>query len=657
MRLLCSANQDSCTCGCALLIPDVHPDSIAVFRFSDGRERRVSLPAKWWDNGRPDYQPFKTLSDNDKLVVAKCVTSFSYFMHHAFFPKFCHDEHKPYPKKLFPHVDQWAQTIQRSVHPFLLPFDVFDDEQDDGYRVCIVAPNASLKTTTVAYAFPLWMVGVNNGVRIIMASATKTLADQKSELLKAHITNNEAFIEIFGNLHSGKGSQKWEAGYWSVDDHGDRAAPNVAAYGMFSAIESARTDIGIADDVQNIENAKTSDARAKAWLWLSAAFESRMDAVTRLELVIQTRQAMDDIAGRAKEEAEKTRTWKYSEWDAVSEWPPTESDFIDPGLDDADLYRVENLHDPEAWRDKLLCPDVLPLEMMLEEWVPTGRRDAFYRTRMNRIRDPETKWFSRDILVETSRADGGQREDGTVRPKLSAWDTMIGLPQPGSELFEQFLRGGITIGTRVISVDTAASAAAAGKDPDWTVIQLWGMDNENHIRVLLDMVRFRTSSPEVFRRRLGDFVYAYQPHYTIMESNGMAKWGVKDAQAEIGSPIIPYNRGKYEVVEVETFKTLMESQLMLYCWGDERSKHKMRPFEDELDDYPDPGSHDDTLITAVQAQSKLLPRGTREVRVHTGRPKSEPEIDDESPALAAMLESLNAMSAVLKELSTSGKAA
>jgi len=639
------------------LIPDVHPDSIAVFRFSDGRERRVSLPAKWWDSSRPDYQPFKTLSDSDKMIVARCITSFPYFMHYCFLPKFCHDEQKPYPEKLFPHVERWTTTIQRSIHPLLLPFDVFDDERDGRHRVCIVAPNASLKTTTVAYAFPLWMIGVNNGVRIITASATHTLAKQKSDQVKAHITNNEDFINVFGKLHNPGSESKWESGYWSVDDHGDRAAPNVAAYGMFSAIESARTDIGIADDVQNIENTKSSESRAKAWMWLSAAFESRLDAVTRLELVIQTRQAMDDIAGRAQEEAQKTGIWNYSEWDAVSEWPPTEDDFVNPYLEDEHLYQVENLKDPAAWRDKLLCPDVLPLEMLLDEWIPTGRRDAFYRTRMNRIRDPENKWFSRGILVETSRADGGRRIDGTVRPKLSTWDHLIGVPTEGSELFEQFRRGGINIGTRVISIDTAASSASVGKDPDWTVIQLWGMDNERHIRVLLDMMRFRTSSPQVFRRRLGDFVRAYRPHYVIMESNGMAKWGVKDAQTEIGYPIIAYHRGKNEVDEVETFKYLMESQLMLYCWGDERSKHKLRPFEDELDDYPDPGSHDDTLIAAVQAQSKLVPRSMREVRVHTGAAEVEPDPDPKSTALNSMLVSLASMSDTLKELADRGRAA
>ena len=140
----------------------------------------------------------------------------------------------------------------------------------------------------------------------------------------------------------------------------------------------------------------------------------------------------------------------------------------------------------------------------------------------------------------------------------------------------------------------------------------------------------------------------------------MAKWGVKDAKDEIGYPIYPYNRGKYEVDEIETFKYLMESHLMLYCWGDERAERVMKPFEDELDDYPSHGSHDDTLITAVQAQSKLIPRGDRKVKVHRGRVSGHmsPSASSGDPgSLDDLARMLSEMNETLKELHSYGTAA
>ena len=85
--------------------------TVVVARLPDGRERRVSLPAKWWDEERLDYQSWDGLSKAEQTTVVRCVTSFPFFMHRCFLPKFARDESKPYPSELFPHVARHVDDL------------------------------------------------------------------------------------------------------------------------------------------------------------------------------------------------------------------------------------------------------------------------------------------------------------------------------------------------------------------------------------------------------------------------------------------------------------------------------------------------------------------------------------------------------------------
>jgi hypothetical protein len=212
-----------------------------------------------------------------------------------------------------------------------------------------------------------------------------------------------------------------------------RSADNsMAVYGWDGGIEGTGADVCIADDVQNFHNSGTPDRRAKQWQWLTEPFERRLDTTTRTLIVIQTRHADDDFAGRIKKESE-TGTWNYKEASAISEWPPdVYEDFIDDDQSKNTFWEVSNLKDPDSWRSKLLCGDVLPLETLMSEWKPESGRTSFYRTRLNAVSDPNTKWFPRELLEIYARADGARNVIGEKKPRISAWDTNIGVPEPGS---------------------------------------------------------------------------------------------------------------------------------------------------------------------------------------------------------------------------------
>ena len=608
----------------------------------DGAERNVVLPLKWSDGRRSDYREFFSMSGEEQRHVVLAVTSFAYFHHRVFLPYYCDSEGKKWPDKLWPHLQELCLDYQRALHPDLLPFDVFPEEHSDIWRLCRVFPNRTLKTATTCYSLPLWLLGCNNEARVLIAAANKDLGEGRIAVLKNHIERNPYFTEVFGELSRKKG-HVWAADRINVYGRKRSADNSVAVYGWDGGIEGTGADLCIADDVQNFHNALTKERRARQWMWLTQPFEKRLDTTTRTLIVVQTRHADDDFAGRIDREKESAG-WNYKSDPAIADWPPDIADFVEQDPFDDEFWTVGNLKDPAYWQSKLLCPDVLPLQTLLDEWRPESGRLAFHRTRLNNPADPETKWFPRQLLEGQARADGMPNLVGEKRPRLSAWDSNIGIPLPGSQIARELEQQGVSIDLRVISIDTAATSPTPGKNPDYTVIQLWGMDRSRGLRILLDMLRFRTGSPKTFRMHLKRFLDAYEPNFTIFEENGMARWIGRDIQSEMGWPITPYF--KREEVDVEEFKTLIESGLMLYAWGDARSKEKMRPFEVELEAYPG-GSHDDTLTAAVQAQSKLKSRGSREVKLLEYAPeKTDPQAEIQA-SIAALATTLKAVGACL----------
>lgn len=616
---------------------------VSVNTGPNGESRRVVLPMKWSDTRRKDYHDFSSCVPDDQRHVVLAITSFAYFHHRIFLPYYCTSEGKEWPKELWPHLVELCNDYQEALHPNLLPFDVFDGEHGDIWRLCRVYPNRTLKTVTTCYSLPLWLLGINNEARFLVATANKTLGESRIAVVKDHIENNPYYREVFGVLCRPKG-HVWAADKIDIFGRKRSADNSMAVYGWDGGIEGTGADVCIADDVQNFHNSGTKDRRAKQWSWLTEPFERRLDTTTRTLLVIQTRHAADDFAGRIEEEAERG-TWSYKSKPAIENWPPDLEDFKDQDVTKKDFYTVDNLVDPELWKSRLLCEDVLPLETLLSEWAPESGRTSFYRTRLNKVYDPGTKWFPQELLIVYARADGMKNGHGERKPRISSWDVNIGIPAEGSHHAEQLRKEGITIDLRVVSIDTAASTPTPGRDPDYTVLQLWGMDMTRNIRILLDMKRFRTSSPKEFRQILKQFLYAYDPNFTIFEENGMARWIGRDLNEQIGYPITPFF--KTEEINPDEFKQLIESGLMYYAWGDARSIEKMKPFEEELEEFPY-GAHDDTLTAATQAQKKLKPKGVREVKLYTSRYVGDDDEDEEVDTFGGVEASIQSLAETLK---------
>lgn len=591
---------------------NVDGQKIVKMKRSDGSSLRLVLPKKWSDESRVDYQDWDALNGAEKNHVVNCITNFAYFFQHIFYPFYCRGQGKNVPDEIFPYIKELCDDIQNAMHPLLVAYEL-EKSVASKWQICRVMPTRSMKSTVLCAAFPLWVLGCNNDLRVIIATASQGLGERYVRSMKEYITTNTAFIDVFGLLHNEKSSAKWAADAIEIDGRRRTVDPSMAVFGIESSIEGYGCDILVSDDAQTENNSQTVDARAKQWNWFTSAAKSRLESEARLLAIIQTRHNGGDFAGMVKEGGTSSTAWDYKERAAIepiSMWPPKAEDLKDPN----GPLTVENLIDPEMWESHLLCPTVLPLQALLEEWADPGARASFALTRLNLVQDPSTKWFPLSMLQNNARADGGFRDDGSIRPKLRSWSVEIGIPQPGMDIFEEYDKAGINITKRVISIDPATTVAKRGTDPDYTVMQLWGMDEHTGLRILLDMLRFRTSSPLVFKQKLKRFIDAYQPHRVIFESNGLARWVGTEIQQSLGHPIKLYQKGKDHASKLEAFKDLIESGLFFYCWSGSKAIEKMKPFEQELDAYPY-GSHDDTIDCAVQAQEELQVKMFREMKV------------------------------------------
>jgi len=210
---------------------------IAIQR-TDGRRRNIVLPAKWSDKRRRDYQDFDKLTPAEQKHVIKAMTDFSYFHHHIFLPHFCDSESKAWPTTLWPYLDEICRDYQSRLHPLLLPFDVYDDEWEKGlWRVCRVAPNRCLKTATTCYSFPLWLLGINNEMRVIIATSSKTIGESRISVVKGHIQHNRAFRGVFGELYREKSGQRWAVDMIDVFGRKRDADHSMAIYGVDGGVE------------------------------------------------------------------------------------------------------------------------------------------------------------------------------------------------------------------------------------------------------------------------------------------------------------------------------------------------------------------------------------------------------------------------------------
>ncbi len=169
---------------------------------------------------------------------------------------------------------------------------IFDGIADRANTVNLL-PRGGAKTTHGNTGLGAWLVSNFPDIAIGLMSNTQTQADAFSRAIRNTVELNPRHVRLFGNL---KADQKWTDGEWTRKDSGLIGTNNSTMYarGVGGAIISKRFDILVLDDILDIENSITPEARMKVQEWLLQTVLPclKPDGVV---VVLGTRWAVEDV--------------------------------------------------------------------------------------------------------------------------------------------------------------------------------------------------------------------------------------------------------------------------------------------------------------------------------------------------------------------------
>ena len=557
-------------------------------------DKRLALPAVW------TKERWEKLNKKDRGFIFLACTSFRFYLHRVYLPFKSEIQGEEYPLELPEFMGDFADSIQSRVPPELVPFDQQYDPKLP-WRLCRVWPTGCFKSSLLE-AFESWLMGVNPNVAIIKGVSIKQLGERFVAFHQSNIANNEVYRHVFGDLNpkATAGSRTWRADSIEIERPLPHSAPTYAIIGYQGSFEGTRFDIGLLDDIVDFQNSKTEDARVEQYNWVSEVFERRLHPRRRLLFGIGTIHHRDDYYSRCRRHSETDGTWDYEEIKMIPQkavdagmWPPKKVNEDLP-------YSMENVIVPE---DLPTLWDFWSPAVLTAEYVANPH--TFAKTRQHQVHDPDSGTFTEKDL-DFCLADGGQDPEGNAKPKLPMWSYVDGIPQPGSPIHAAYKAAGIDIEYVVVTADFAATDKTPGKDPDWTVYELWGWCRRTQRRVLLDVLRFRSGNPKVMKSKLVQFVRGYLPlvRRVAGEANAVDKLFVEDLstflRGELGIGVIVVSLRGEKAELIESFKDLIYDKgvWLPYSVASPRTRRDIGFLREELLEYPS-GAHDDMLIAAV----------------------------------------------------------
>lgn len=172
-------------------------------------------------------------------------------------------------------------------------------ERGEIQRLMILAPPGSAKSTYCSIQYPLWRLARRPNKNILCASNTEGLAEGFNRRRR-----NVALTPQWMRLSETKLAADLQgAGHFGTEKQG-----GIRAAGVGSAITGFRSHLNILDDpIRGIEEALSPNALDKMWDWFHTDFRSRLVPGSP-ELIVSTRWAKKDIAGRLLETERDTWT-------------------------------------------------------------------------------------------------------------------------------------------------------------------------------------------------------------------------------------------------------------------------------------------------------------------------------------------------------------
>ncbi len=195
------------------------------------------------------------------------------------------------------------QTVTKESHllffhmyfPHYIKFPIADFQRDifsiteDEYNklACIVAFRGSGKSTLVTFSYSLWAtLGEQQKKFVLIICQTQAQARQHMFNLKYELEHNELLKSDLGPFREDVGSGEWAASSLVFQNTGARI--------MIASVDQSirgirhreyRPDLLILDDIEDLQSARTMEARAKLFDWFTREIVPLGDVGTRVIIV------------------------------------------------------------------------------------------------------------------------------------------------------------------------------------------------------------------------------------------------------------------------------------------------------------------------------------------------------------------------------------
>jgi len=277
----------------------------------------------------------------------------------------CYGDIKYFSSTIFP---------DRFYNPFSemskLIFNILD--RDDIQKAAIAAPRGWGKTSTVNFSFPASNILLRKKKFIVPISNTATQAVMQSENLKNELLNNVMVKSVFGNMKSDRFSQE----SW-ITSSGTMVLPRGSGQQVRGILYgNERPDLIIGDDMEDAEEVKSEEQRAKKKEWF---FADVCNSINR-----------------------SRKDWKIVVVGTILH----EDSLLQNLLDDPDWYsvRLELCDDNYVsnWPDYM---DDEEVKKLAESYAARGQLDVFYREYRNMPISTEDATFRQDYFKYYEESD------------------------------------------------------------------------------------------------------------------------------------------------------------------------------------------------------------------------------------------------------------
>jgi hypothetical protein len=351
----------------------------------------------------------------------------------------------------------------------------------------------------------------NPNIRILETSNTVSQAASFLREQTNHIERGERLNEVMGNIKPDK-PEKWTDTEIIVKRESKRKDPTIAAIGVGGATLGKRADIGILDDILDLENTRTPEQREKIKFWVDNAFRPFIEPKTGRQIVVGTVWYKGDYLDEHL--ADKTYDIRLQLRALIRDSKTGEGSTDEYALDIREVFSDEVIeyYGINA-REGVLWPERWPMSELMLERAAMGTV-AFNRQYMN-IPTDETTAIFKEPWIEAAK------------------NVNLALLDHFSEATDIH-----TVLIRVTGVDLAAGEKKINNE---SVVFTLGYTRTNKY-IPFNVIKGHWT-PKLVRSNIAGQANAFQSDLILVEDNATQAMLVKDMQDMTALPIRGFTTG------------------------------------------------------------------------------------------------------------------